>query len=303
MLNYDEFIRELLTELPLHIPDIAFDIQKIYKVNQPAYDGLVLFTVTGNMAPILPMEELFRQYCKEGSVTRVCNSVSDFCKNAPCRNILDFMTTAKDFSAFRDRLCCALVGCAQNEEFLKIVPHTKFLDLAYIYYIQMISDNGEDHLASVNNQLFELWGIDIETLHEAACINTLRLYPLRLEPIGATIARMLEAEGIPAELFPMKRGNLPPTYILTLPDYRYGAAGILASHLLRELAGQLENDLYLIPSSICEVLLVPAIEEARPQELKELLAEMNEQEGADAEKLSEHIYLYRRDIGSLEIYI
>lgn len=75
-----------------------------------------------------------------------------------------------------------------------------------------------------------------------------------------------------------------------------GSIGILCPDLLKNFADEIQDDLYIIPSSIHEVLLVPAGETAgNGRELSEMVQEVNRTQVEREETLSDHVYFYSRE--------
>ena len=70
-----------------------------------------------------------------------------------------------------------------------------------------------------------------------------------------------------------------------------GAVSMLYENELHELAENLESDLYILPSSVHEVLAV-STELTEPEELAQMVAEVNMQKVALEERLSNQVYHY-----------
>ena len=90
-------------------------------------------------------------------------------------------------------------------------------------------------------------------------------------------------------------------YILTNEFRTNGATTLLYEGILEEIAGMFDSDIILLPSSIHEVILVPAA--SGDEYLKQLddfsamVKEVNETELADEEILSDHAYYYIKGCG------
>ena len=79
-----------------------------------------------------------------------------------------------------------------------------------------------------------------------------------------------------------------------------GAASMLYENELHELAENLESDLYILPSSVHEVLAV-STELTDPEELAQMVAEVNMQKVALEERLSNQVYHYDKDLRKLTL--
>ena len=91
-------------------------------------------------------------------------------------------------------------------------------------------------------------------------------------------------------------------YILTNKLKIHGATCIAYPRLLKRIADYLEDDLVIIPSSIHEVLIIPASitqEGYSLEDLQFMITETNDTILTDDEVLSNHAYIYERLTGIL----
>lgn len=84
-----------------------------------------------------------------------------------------------------------------------------------------------------------------------------------------------------------------PMIVLSNKELYYGAAAIFASDMLENLCNDLEDDLYILPSSIHECLVVPA-SSVTYETLTCMVKEVNETQVADDEILCSHPFFYER---------
>lgn len=74
-----------------------------------------------------------------------------------------------------------------------------------------------------------------------------------------------------------------------------GAISMLYEDQLHTLAEQLGTDLYILPSSIHETIAV-SVELGEPEELAQMVAEINMDQVALHERLSNQVYHYDKDL-------
>ncbi len=193
-----------------------------------------------------------------------------------------------------ERVVYQLVNKEKNAGRLADMPYKEILDLAAVYRI--IVNEGEDDMASiaVSCSLCDKFEISTEELDAAAQRNT--------EARGFTvrdIASVLEdIIGLPTEF--SEDGNQLPMFVLTNPTMVNGAAVMLYWKCFDDLAHKLGSDLYVLPSSIHEVIAVPVCFE-EPKVIKDMVMAVNATEVPAEEVLSENVYRYSMEKRVLEI--
>lgn len=167
----------------------------------------------------------------------------------------------------------------------------RYLDLR-IYYIIRYPLNQEHTLSvKITEGMLEGWGITLKVLHEAALRN--------LQEDGYYIEGMLSAC---RELLGIKVDNSEldledEMYVLLNPSKNNGAAGMLYIELIREFAEKRGSDLFILPSSIHELILVPDNGCLNHEMFEEMIGEINEGQVEESERLGNHAYYYSRNEG------
>ena len=93
-----------------------------------------------------------------------------------------------------------------------------------------------------------------------------------------------------------------PMYVLSNKSKLNGSGCIFYHNLLHNLCEKLECDLYILPSSIHEVILLLDDEYVQSsEELREMVRETNRMVVDQEEVLSDHIYHYDREKDEIRI--
>lgn len=109
---------------------------------------------------------------------------------------------------------------------------------------------------------------------------------------------MAELTGQPEAVF---ESSVMELYVLTNKTCVYGATILLYEEYLDELARNVKDDLFLLPSSIHEVLAVPA-NGMSVKELRGLVGQVNDSDAVGSEEvLSGNVYRYSKETGKLRI--
>ena len=90
-------------------------------------------------------------------------------------------------------------------------------------------------------------------------------------------------------------------YILSSNKTAYGASIILFNNELAKAAEKIGDDIYLIPSSICEFLAVPTSGLVDAEDLKPIIQSINDNVIADELILGYSVYKYSRETGKVEV--
>ncbi len=94
--------------------------------------------------------------------------------------------------------------------------------------------------------------------------------------------------------------GLIPMYMISNQNQHNGAAAMLCGRLFETLAVKLETDLYVLPSSIDEIIVIPVIGHDTA-ELKNIVESINDREVPENMVLSDNVYRCSRETGQLAI--
>jgi hypothetical protein len=212
-----------------------------------------------------------------------------------------------DFSAVKDKIVLRLVNYEKNMEMLKDCPHKRFLDMA-ITFRYVASKNCYGVASSlISYGEFELWQVDLDELYQLALFNTMREFPWRMDSLARVIVEGIRSYGenvlseqMIREMEEMENGvNM---YVLTNEQRLNGATCILYDNVIRNFAKVQDCNIFILPSSVHEVMLVPENAETEPEFLSELVLEANQSAVGLIDLLSDNVYYYDREREQIYIY-
>ena len=184
-----------------------------------------------------------------------------------------------------------LVNTERNESLVEKCISKKFLDLSAVVRVVLKMDKEGMASMALSKGDAEILGMTEEEIYAAALANTLRLFPPKLMNLGRYVEMSIGAE------LPLGEDEVT-TYILTNQKEVDGAVYFMSLEVVGAIAEALEDDLYILPCSVNEVLLVRASElEDRVDELKEMVRDANETVVAEEEILSYNVYHYDKEHG------
>lgn len=159
----------------------------------------------------------------------------------------------------------------------------RFLDLAVYYSVRMRDTEGDMTHTWVGAPLMRAWGIDMGTLDRQATENARK--------DGYTIRGMEEVLGTE----PMPSGM----YVMTNRYSSYGAAGLLDGSMIAQFVETTGADTYIIPSSVHELLLLPAAGAQDGKDLNGMIRDINRWGVMPDERLADNAYYYEAATGDI----
>ena len=184
-----------------------------------------------------------------------------------------------------------LVNTERNETLVEQSISKEFLDLSAVVRVILKMDKEGMASMALSKGAAEILGMTEEEIYAAALANTLRLFPPKLMNLGRYVEMSIGGK------LPFGEDEVT-TYILTNQKEVDGAFYFMSPEVVGAIAEALEDDLYILPSSINEVLLVRASElEDGVDELKEMVRDVNETVVSEKDILSYSVYYYDKENG------
>lgn len=184
-----------------------------------------------------------------------------------------------------------LVNTERNESLVEQSISKEFLDLSAVVRIVLKMDKEGMASMALSKGAAEILGMTEEEIYAAALANTLRLFPPKLMNLGRYVEMSIGGKLLFGE-------DEVTTYILTNQKEVDGAIYLMSPEVVGAIAEMLEDDLYILPSSVNEVLLVRASEvRDGVDELKEMVRDVNETVVSEKDILSYSVYYYDKENG------
>jgi len=308
-MNYEEFleyIKEHLKEVLEEGQTYHIDIHKIVKNNGIVLDGLAIRKETESVSPNIYLNPYFESYQMGKPIAVIMEEIilryRRLCKEHEI-DVLDIT----DFNNVKDRIVLRIVNYEKNKDMLKVCPNRRYLDLAITFRYMVSKDALGIASSLVSKEEFELWQVDLEELYHLALFNTMREFPWRMDSLVKVVTESIRGqandvlpENMIKELEQMENGvNM---YVLTNDHGINGATCILYDNVIRNFAKVQDCNIFILPSSVHEVMLVPENTETEPEFLEELVMEANKSAVGLIDLLSDHIYYYDKEREQIYIY-
>lgn len=287
-----EGIRDSMPEKFAHC---NVDVRPVQKING-TLDGLYV-TEAGKdgmtAVPTVYLQELYENYKASGDLQMTLETAA--------LRLAEGLEHARDmagmaFSEPETNLVMSLINTGQNQELLQDIPNRPFQDLSIVYRYVTSMDNGGMSSVLVSNRLAESMGLSEGQLFQMAEENTRRMMPPQVMDMAGVLRGLLMKEGMPEETADAMLGEMSagvPMYVVTNSCQINGAVSMVFEDTLHGLAEDLGTDLYLLPSSIHEVIAVP-VDIGTPERLAEMVEEVNLGQVPLKDRLSNQVYCYDR---------
>lgn len=305
MMDYEIFkglvAEQFLNHLPAEFKDFGVKLETVHKTNG-TLDGLAVVPPAdraGEVFPTVYVDHMYVDYVLGEDFRQALQNAAEKWVEA-YENVPE---ACRDFSLLgvEKRLMMELVNTEQNREMLAGMPHREFYDLSIIYRLVSGSDSTAVYSTMVSSGMADLIGMDEQQLYEAAFANTREIFPLKIYTMTEILREIFIAEGNPGELADMMIGEMEPMetlYVITNEKRTFGAASILYGDGLQELAESIGTDLYVLPSSVHEVIAV-STSMGSAEELARMVCEVNTEQVSPEDRLSDQVYLYDKNLRQL----
>ena len=140
-----------------------------------------------------------------------------------------------------------------------------------------------------------------EQLYETAIKNSNVLEPPSIDRLTNVMADLMRAQGMDEDIIEnqLKEDDID-MYVISNTTKANGASVIVYSDALQQVAENLGSDLYILPSSIHEVLALP-VGNKDVDSLEEMVRCVNQTEVSPTEVLSDNVYKYDAESRTLSL--
>ena len=289
---FRECILEALTER--FGDDCKIEYKEVLKNNGIRLDGLLVRFNNKSISPTVYVNDYYDRYVAGEEIDEIADHIVWLIKNNSLEDDFDPESLIL-FENIKERIVYKLVNYEKNEDLLKTVPHKKFLDLAVVYYISIKEDIFESASILINNAHLELWGKTMEDIDRLAKENSPRILKPELKSMAQTLMEIIRHEKKKPEDIDEDVLSDCGMYVLSNEKKQFGASAILYDNVIKDFSESLNSDLYILPSSVHEVIMIPSILVDSVDKLNEMICEVNATQVPLIDILSNHSYYYSRD--------
>lgn len=304
-MTYEEFKITMTAQVANNAgEEVNVTVHQVPKNNGILLDALSVMEEGEYAAPTIYLKDFYMRHCQGVPLKELAKEILEVSKSHRLIGKIpkDFFV---GFPELKERICYKLVHYEKNRELLLTVPHIRVLDLAMVFYYLIEPELLEYATVLVRNTDMKRWGTDNKTLEKLALTNTPALQPWEFTTLSSLMEDILNTEARREGLQPVKvtlgEEIQLPMYVLTNREKYLGASCIFYPEVLKDIANRLKDNLYILPSSIHECIIMPASGQYTQDSLMEMVKDINESELEAGEVLSDRVYFYNRREGKLSL--
>ena len=268
-------MKECLMRLTPEEMEISFN--RINKQNRKGLHGCILQLPGAAASPTFYFEDLYEAYLNGTAPEDIAESLINFARE----NNLDSIPgniDIDDYDCVRKNLGLMVIGEEKNREYLEDMIYKKIEDLALIPII-FTNDKYGTGCIKVREGFLKYWGVSAGEVLEEAILNAPRIMPPTFRQLNEILGSQDEDDN---ELF-----------VISNSYYAGGAAVAFYPGFLDCIGKALGKDLFILPSSVNELILVTDSGQD-PEVLLQIVKEVNRTQVEPGEVLTDAVYHYSR---------
>lgn len=301
LLGYGD--REKVLDIELLAEKLVRDLRAIYgegyevssavsrKINSRILHGILIKKKGINVTPSIYLENYYEDYAKgKTSYWEVLEAIRKCHDNNSFQEPYD-ITFFHEYEKVNKRFVFRVINYEMNRDYLKDMIFHRYLNLAVIVQYMLNDNSFGEATITLRNEHLKLWGVEREDVFAQARKNS----PFLCPAVVMTMEELLKNK------FSGRMDGLcaPQMYVVTNKRGCNGAGVVFYDGLLSQLSEQLQNNLFILPSSVHEMIIVPDSEKNREMDFKTMVSEINHTQLMQDEILSDYPYYYERMSGNI----
>lgn len=295
-MNFEQFTKYIRKQLK---KQLNMPIKVIYN-NDRKMIGLGVINDKLESIQVIELESFYEIYNSTGKIEDILIDIrKTYDKN---RKDIEWY---RDFNKVQGNIYYMLLN-ENVKGMLKDAIYDEYLDLVRVYYVY---DNNKEMFSNghilIHKHHLRMWNITEQELIDTAEKN-MQSQPINIENTINVISEAYREKKIDlSEEMYNKIVNNVCMYYIRYENLRFGAAILCNKEALRKFSEKHDcKDIYLLPSSIYEILLMPSNDKDEfdmMMNLEDTVYFVNKNEAAKEDILSYSVYVYRYKTDTVEI--
>lgn len=299
----EQIAGEVKGYFPKEFQDIGCKVEENLKNNSVCRVGIRFWKPGERVSPTIYMESYYDSHKSGKTMDEIMKDIAS--------NLQRVYELGKKFPAdkldeyeqMKGLVEPVLVNVKANRERLQHSPHIIIEDLAVAFQVACHVETGK-MCTPVKDEHLEEWGIGKEQLYEQAFKNVQESGEYTLYGLNDCIEGALKGQQ-PEEDFLMAPecfvSDNQEMYVLSNKDVSCGAVAIACPDVMEKVCRLFPDGFYILPSSIHECMILGKGKGLGVKELEKMVREINHTQVEPEERLSDHVYEYDRERGSIRL--
>jgi len=285
-MNIENFRKEVTDIIYEMETDVEITDCEVLKNNGVKLFGLCIKGKNQVVVPTIYLEGYYKEYMSGKDIESIAADIISVNKDAQFKGEFD-AEIFQNYSEIKKLLRVKIINTDSNRELLKDVPNREFLDLSIVAYCDVSDMCKTTATILVKKDHINIWDVTEAEVLNTAYDNT--------KKSGAVISNIFEVlkSNIDCSFNSDTEADM---YILSNKEALLGAVALTYDDLLDEFISNLSQEknggVYILPSSIHEVILLPEKDVSDPEYLNSIIASVNEESLETEDILSGHAYYY-----------
>ena len=271
---FDEIKESILMCKPQEM-EVSFRL--VNKHNRSRLHACTLAMPGAAAAPTFYLEDLYEIYLNGTAAEDIAQSLIDYAKE---NNLMSVPGNIEidNYEEVKGKLGLMVIGADRNREYIKRLIHRKIEDLALIPIIFTNDDRGSGCI-KIREEFLDMWDVTAGEVMDEAMKNAPRYMP----PVFKQLNEMLCLNDAADD----------GLFVISNEYFAGGAAAVFYPGFLDSIGMALNKDLFILPSSINEMILVTDNGQD-PGALLQIVKEVNRYHVAPEDVLTDAVYHYSR---------
>lgn len=307
MKDYNTFLDEVVHGIEERLgARYKVKVERILRNNACEYQSIIINGMDDTIhdckvSPAIHMDYWYGMYSDGMGIENIINEVIEIYEVGKYEaKGVELLANAKHTVA--SHIFFRIINAAQNIELLTGSPHIRIEDLAVTFHYMCSNDGTMLQSFRITDTIAADWELTRDELYEYAKKNTPVLFPEKFMSLKSVLLNRNKGKTVFDEELEMVSDSEIPMYVLTNETGFNGASVILYSSYMKMLAKRYGSSLYILPSSIHEVILIPMSCGVDGIELKSLVEDVNAKHVDATERLSDNVYVYSLEEDRVHLY-
>jgi len=287
LLDYSSFV-SIIKNMIKEKMGKGYDVSvcKVINKNAAELESMTVLKEGRNFAPNVYLKAYYESYLAGTPLTELADRLFMIYKHCAIPKIREGFDNSLE--AVKSHIFFRLINYKRNKKYLAQIPHIRLLDIAITFHCLVRCEDDTVSTFEITNAHIKQWKITVKDLQKIAFYNTRKLFPPKLRTMDDIID---EYSGSGSKAI-SKGEETYPIFVLTSEKGIYGAFYLLYKDVIRDVARLKKSNLYILPISVHELILIPEDDSLKRELLKKLILEINKFIMSADEILSDNVYVY-----------